>query len=72
MQVYGFKKKESNIRIKRSPEYYQNIINKYGDGVFSAVLSNDLIGKQVFNNVWVGDGEVSRNQQNQLFLTKYS
>lgn len=72
MQVYGFKKKESNIRIMRSSEYYQNIINKYGDGVFSAVLSNDLIGKQVFNNVWVGDGEVSRNQQNQLFLTKYS
>ena len=61
MQVYGFRKTGSKKRIMRSSEYYQNIINRYGDGVFSAVLSNDLIGKQVFKNVWVGDGEVSRN-----------
>ena len=71
MQVYGFRKTGSKKRIMRSSEYYQNIINKYGDGVFSAVLSNDLIGNQVFKKVWVGDGEVSRNQQNQLFFTKY-
>ena len=71
MQVYGFRKTGSNKRIVRSSEYYQNIINKYGDGVFSAVLSNDLIGKQVFKNVWVGDGELSRNQENQLFFSKY-
>ena len=69
MQVYGFKK--SNKRIMRSSEYYQNIINNYGDGVFSAVLSNDLIGKQVFKNIWVGDGKLSRTQENQLFFTLY-
>ena len=72
MQVYGFKKTGSNKRIMRSTEYYQNIINKYGDGVFAAVLSNDLIGKQVFKNVWVGHGELSRNQENELFFTKYN
>ena len=72
MQVYGFRKTGSNKRIMRSSEYYQNIINKYGDGVFSAVLSNDLIGRQEFKNVWVGDGELSRNQENELFFTPYT
>jgi len=71
MQAYGFKETNSSKRIVRSTEYYQNIIDKYGDGVFSAVFSHDYIGKQVFKNEWCGDGTLSRNEEDQLFFTPY-
>ena len=71
MQAYGFKKVDTNKRIERSTEYYENIIHKYGTSVFSAAFSHDYVGKQVIENEWCGNGTLSRNEKDELFFTPY-